>query len=75
MWFVTWDRPEYKEWAKVVDGGYLLVILRTEENGKLYCVRARLNMGPKGLPGFVVDEDKYPASAEDAQGTIDAWKS
>jgi len=27
-WFVTWDRPEYKEWAKKTRDGYFLVIIR-----------------------------------------------
>lgn len=74
MWFVTWDRPEYKEWAKEIDGGYLLVILRIESDGKLLCVKARLNMGAKGMPVFVIEVEQYAIHLQDAQAIIDAWK-
>jgi len=32
-------------------------------------------MRPKGLPGFVVEEEKYTVSIADAHRIIDAWKS
>ena len=45
-WFVTWDGPEYKEWAIPISKGYLLVVLRKEKT-KLLCVKAELIMGKK----------------------------
>lgn len=74
MWFVTWNRPEYKEWAHIVEGGYQLVILRVENDGRLLCVKARLNMKAKGLPEFVTEEEKYISSKQDAQRIINEWK-
>jgi hypothetical protein len=74
MWFVTWNRPEYKEWARIVKGGYQLVILRVENDKRLLCVRARLNIKSKGLPEFVTEEEKYASTVKDSQGIISEWK-
>lgn len=74
MWFVTWNRPEYKEWAHIVKGGYQLVILRMENDGRLLCVKAKLNMKAKGLPEFVTEEERYIFSEQDAQRVINEWK-
>lgn len=74
MWFITWDRPEYKEWAHIVKGGYQLIILRMENDGRLLCVKARLNMKAKGLPEFVTEEEKHISSEQDAQRVINEWK-
>lgn len=73
-WFVTWNRPEYKEWAKEIKGGYLLIILRKEPN-KYLCVKAELGMGEKGLPNFKVIEEKYFSSVQKANKQIQDWKS
>jgi len=72
-WFVTWDRPEYKEWAKVISGGYSLVVVRKEEKNYL-CVRASLLMGVKGLPVFKVLEEKNFSLKEEADKQIQNWK-
>jgi hypothetical protein len=74
MWFVTWDRPEYKEWAHIVRGGYQLVILRVENDRRLLCVRARLNIKAKGLPEFVTDEERHVSTTKDSQKIISGWK-
>ena len=71
-WFVTWDRPEYKEWAIPVPGGYRLIVLRTEKE-RLLCVKAELAMGEKGLPAFKVVEEKYYSSKPKASKQIKAW--
>lgn len=74
MWFVTWDRPEYKEWARIVKGGYQLVILRVEDDGSLLCVKAKLNIKAKGLPEFVTEEEKHVSSKKYSQKIICEWK-
>ncbi len=72
-WFVTWDRPEYKEWAAPISNGYLLVILRKEKT-KFLCVKAELIMGEKGLPAFNVLEEKYYSSSQKASKQIKEWR-
>lgn len=74
MWFITWNRPEYREWASIVKGGYQLVILRMEKDGQLLCVKARLNMKARGLPEFVAEEEKYVSTKKDSQKVISEWK-
>lgn len=74
MWFVTWNRPEYKEWAHIVKGGYQLVILRVEDERRLLCVKARLNMKAKGLPEFIIEEERYVPTIKDSQKVISKWK-
>ena len=72
-WFVTWDRPEYKEWATSIKEGYLLVIIRKEKNKHL-CVKAKLVMGEKGLPGFEVLEEQHFSTSQQATRRIKKWK-
>ena len=71
-WFVTWDRPEYKEWAKPIAKGYLLIVLRTEKE-RFLCVKAELIMEGKGLPSFKVIEEKYYTSNVEASKQIKDW--
>ena len=71
-WFVTWDRPEYKEWAVKSSNGYLLVILRKEKT-KYLCVKAELQMEEKGLPGFNVLEEIRYSSYNKANKQIRKW--
>lgn len=71
-WFVTWNRPEYKEWALPVAKGYLLIVLRTEKT-RFLCVKAELIMGEKGLPVFKVIEEKYYASKSAASKQVKDW--
>ena len=71
-WFGTWDRQEYKEWALPIEGGYLLIVLRTEKT-RFLCVKAELLMGEKGLPAFKVLEEKYYPSKSKASGQIKDW--
>ena len=72
-WFVTWDRPEYKEWATPISHGYLLVVLRKEKT-RFLCVKAELIMGEKGLPAFNVLEQKYYPTKPKASKQIRDWK-
>lgn len=72
-WFVTWNRPEYKEWASKNKNGYLLVIIRKEKNRYL-TVKAELIMKDKGLPDFKVLEEKYCFSKKDSIRKIQEWK-
>lgn len=72
-WFVTWDRPEYKEWASNIPEGYLLLIIRKEKD-KYLCVKAKLIMGEKGLPAFEVIEEHSFRTNQEATGKIKDWK-
>ena len=73
-WLQTWNRPEYKEWATPIKEGYLLVISRKEKD-KYLCIRAKLIMGEKGLPGFeVVEEHNFPTNQK-ATKQITDWKN
>ena len=69
---MTWNRPEYKEWATPIDSGYLLIVLRTEKT-RFLCVKAELIMGEKGLPSFKVLEEKYYSSKPQASKQIKDW--
>lgn len=73
-WFLTWDRPEYQEWAKEIPEGYLLHIIRKEPDNFLV-VQAKLLMGEKGLPGFEVIEQRNAATEEVANRIIQDWQS
>lgn len=72
-WFVTWDRLEYKEWATPIKEGYLLVIVRKEKD-KYLCVKAKLIMGEKGLPGFEVLKEHYFSTYKQTIERIKEWK-
>lgn len=72
-WFRTWNRSEYKEWAKKIPQGYLLVIIR-KEKGKYLCVKAKLLMGEKGLPGFEVVKELHFSDKKEAENQIKSWK-
>ena len=72
-WFVTWNRPEYKEWAKEIPEGYLLLVVRKEPDNFL-CVKAELIMKKKGLPDFkVLEENNFP-SQQKSDKQIQDWK-
>ena len=72
-WFRTWGRPEYKEWATKIPQGYLLVIVRKEKDNYL-CVKAKLLMGGKGLPGFKIVREAYFQDIKEATEQIRNWK-
>ena len=72
-WFKTWNRLEYKEWATPIKRGYLLVIIRKEKDNYL-CVKAKLLMREKGLPGFEVIEEQYVLTNQKANKQIRKWK-
>src|SRR5689334_21730853 len=72
-WFQTWDRPEYQEWALEIPEGYLLHIIR-KENDTYLVVQAKLTMGTKGLPGFDVIEQQVLADKQMALDCIHNWK-
>lgn len=71
-WFVTWDREEYKEWAKKDPSGYLLLVIRREKK-RFLCVKAKLIMGEKGLPDFKVIDEKYFPTKSKTSKQIKAW--
>jgi len=72
-WFVTWNRPEYKEWASEIQSGYLLVIIRKEKNRYL-TVKAEVIMKDKGLPDFKILEEHYFSIKRDSARKIREWK-
>jgi hypothetical protein len=74
MWFVTWGRKEYREWAREQKGGYALVILCAEEGGSYLCVKARLDMQSRGMPAFVTEEEQRFASLQQAEAKVEEWK-
>lgn len=73
-WFQTWNRPEYQEWAKKIDEGYLLLIIRKEKDRYL-CVKAKLLMAGKGLPGLEVLEELHFTAKNDAIDHIQKWNT
>lgn len=73
-WFVTWNRPEYKEYATETTNGYLLAIIRKEKE-KFLCVMARLRMSEKGLPNFIVLKEEYKFTQEEAVKQISQWQN
>lgn len=72
VFFQTWDRPEYREWAVPIKGGYELHIIRKEPD-EFLVVKAKLIMGEKGLPGFEVIEEHRFASADQVAKQIQKW--
>jgi len=72
-WFVTWDRPEYKEWASKNSTGYELLIIRREPK-QYFCVKANLTLGETGLPGFKVLKEKRFKTKQDAMKQISSWQ-
>lgn len=72
-WFKPWDRPEYEEWAKAIPEGYLLHILRKEQD-KYLVVQAQLVMGNEGLPAFKIIEQGYELDRPSALEKIQLWK-
>lgn len=72
-WFQTWDRPEYLEWAKAIQEGYLLHIIR-KENQNYLVVQAKLIMADSGLPGFEVITQIIHPLKKDAFRQIELWK-
>lgn len=73
-WFVTWDREEYKEWAKEIPKGYSLLIIRKEQPDSYLCVKAELIMREKGLPDFKVIEEHNFSTKPEAYKVIEIWK-
>lgn len=73
-WFQTWDRPNYQEWAAAIPEGYLLYIIRKEENCYLV-VQAKLIMGTRGLPVFEVIEQHNVRNMQAANDYIQRWKT
>ena len=44
-----------------------------KEKDRYLCVKAKLKMGAKGLPGFVVLKEIYFSSRKEAEKQIYAW--
>lgn len=72
-WFMTWNRPEYEEYATETPKGYHLVIIRKEKDRYL-CVGAELIMKEKGLPEFYVRKEGYKSTKEEATEQISRWQ-
>jgi hypothetical protein len=72
-WFQTWDREEYQEWAIPIPEGYLIHILRRQEEDYLLA-RVKLIMGTKGLPGFEVIEERIVPDKQAAMHCLRDWE-
>jgi len=73
-WFQTWNRPEYIEWAKPIDSGYVLIIARRQRNDWLIA-RAKLTFHDRGFPEFQVLEQGVVATQEEAFVKLNSWKT
>jgi hypothetical protein len=71
-WFVTWDVPEYREWARRADYGYLLLIIHKESQG-FRCAKARLLFHDVGLPAFDLLAETIVEAGDDAERQIKDW--
>lgn len=73
-WFQTWNRAEYIEWAKPINGGYQLIIARKQVNDWLVA-RANLTFRDTGFPEFQVIEQGNVLSQEEALAKLNSWKT
>lgn len=73
-WFCTWQVPEYLEWAKKINNGYLLVIARREKN-RWFLAQAKLIFAAKGLPEFKTIKQQYAKTKKQAFLTLKKWKN
>ncbi|MEK7533986.1 MAG: hypothetical protein AAB600_01480 [Patescibacteria group bacterium] len=74
-WFVTWNRPNYFEWAKANKNGYRLLVIHPESDGRYLAVDAQLEMLPQGLPKFTVTEQKYIGDLKSAKQQVAEWQN
>jgi hypothetical protein len=65
---------EYKEWARRVRGGYVLLIVRRTP-ALMLCAKATLSMAGRGLPDFKLIEQHEFRDTRDATRQIRAWKA
>jgi hypothetical protein len=73
-WFVTWNVPEYKEWAQKTNYGYLLLVINKENSG-YRCAKAKLIFKNNGLPEFSLLEEIVVNTVNEAERQIKEWKS
>ena len=73
FWFITWNRPEYKEWAQKKNYGYLLTIIRKQIKNFLV-VKAKLIFKAKGLPQFMTLESLIVKTNKKALEIIKEWQ-
>lgn len=72
-WFQTWNRPEYVEWVKPIENGYLLLIARKQTSDWLVA-RAHLIFKDSGFPEFQVLEQSTVVTQEEAFSKLTLWK-
>jgi hypothetical protein len=70
---VTWNVPEYKEWAIKKSYGYLLTIIRQQPKDFL-AVKAKLIFKAKGLPQFVTLKSLTVKTGKEAKAVIKKWQ-
>jgi len=73
FWFITWNRPEYKEWAVKKSYGYLLTIIRKQPQDFL-AVKAKLIFKAKDLPQFVTLQSLTAKTGKEAKAVIKKWQ-
>lgn len=74
QWFQTWDRKEYQEWAHEIPEGYLIFILRKQEED-YFVARAKILLQGKGLPGFEVIEVQTVPDLQTAVDCLKNWEN
>lgn len=73
FWFVTWNRPEYKEWAQKKNYGYLLTVIRKQPQDFL-AVKAKLILKAKNLPEFVIIKSVIVKTEKEAIALVKKWQ-
>jgi len=73
FWFITWNVPEYKEWAQKKRYGYLLTIIRNQKKDFLVA-KAKLIFKPQGLPEFVMLKSKTTKTEKEARRLVKTWQ-
>lgn len=72
--FITWNRPEYKEWAIKKSYGYLLTVIRKQPKDFLV-VKAKLIFKAKDLPQFVTLKSLTVETEKEAKAILKKWKA
>lgn len=71
--FVTWNVPEYKEWAQKKSYGYLLTIIRKQPQDFLV-VKAKLIFKAKDLPAFETIKSVIVETEKEATEIVRNWQ-
>lgn len=73
FWFITWNRPEYKEWVQKKNYGYLLTVIRKQPQDFLV-VKAKLIFKAKDLPVFETIKSVIVNTEKEAIALVKKWQ-